>query len=86
MIYKTINLKDEYPMLKNDVRLHCYCPSNFNEFSKDRKRKCVLTLPGGAYCFLSEREAEPVVLKFLSEDLACFVLNIISGLMNTPTQ
>lgn len=84
MIYKTINLKDEYPMLKNDVRLHCYCPSNFNEFSKDRKRKCVLTLPGGAYCFLSEREAEPVVLKFLSEDLACFCLEYNLGPYEYP--
>ena len=84
MIYKTVNLKDEYPMIKKDVKLHCYCPSNFDEFSKNRIRKCVLTIPGGAYCFVSEREAEPVVLKFLSEDLACFLLEYNLGPYDYP--
>lgn len=74
MINETINLKDYYPTLKNDVYLTSFCPSNFDEFSKDRKRKCVIVLPGGAYAFLSEREAEPIALKFTADDIASFVL------------
>lgn len=74
MINKTINLKDFYPSLKNDVYLTSFCPSNFAEFSTGRKRKCVIVFPGGGYAFLSEREAEPVALKFAANDIAAFVL------------
>lgn len=84
MIYKIINLKEEYPVLEKDTWLHCYCPENFDEFSKGRKRKCILTLPGGAYVFLSQREAEPIVLKYLSEDIASFWLEYNLGPYKYP--
>lgn len=74
MIVETINLKKYYNNLINDVYLESYCPSNFNEWSTNEKRKCVVILPGGGYSFLSEREAEPVALKFVGENIACFIL------------
>ncbi len=74
MIHKQINLKTYYPSLPNDVYLTSYCPDNYLEFSNNRHRKCVLVLPGGGYEFLSDREAEPIALRFAGYDIASFVL------------
>ncbi len=38
------------------------------------KRRSVLIIPGGGYRFVSEREAEPIALKYLAEGFNCFVL------------
>lgn len=37
-------------------------------------RPAVLVMPGGGYEFVSDRENEPVALKFLNSGFACFVL------------
>lgn len=37
-------------------------------------RPAVLVMPGGGYEFVSDRENEPVALKFLDNGFACFVL------------
>ena len=74
MIHQQIHLNKYYDKLDNDPILISYCPDNFQEFSTGKVRKCVLILPGGAYAFVSEREAEPVALRFNGQDIACFVL------------
>lgn len=74
MIHETINLKTVFKTLTNDATLTSYCPDNYDEFSKGRTRKALIVLPGGGYEFLSEREAEPVALRFMGFDIACFVL------------
>ena len=74
MIHEIINLKNEFNTLENDAILTSYCPDNFNEWSLKEKRKCLLVLPGGGYEFVSEREKEPVALRFLGYDIACFTL------------
>jgi acetyl esterase/lipase len=85
MIHKTINLKELYPTLKGNPILTSYCPDNFSEFSTNKKRKCVLILPGGGYIWVSAREAEPVALRFLGEDIACFVLTYTCRPFEYPT-
>ena len=74
MIIDKINLKEEFQNLENDVILTSYCPSSYEEFSSNKKRKCVIVLPGGGYQFLSDREAEPVALRFVGHDITSFVL------------
>ncbi len=74
MIYKKINLQEEFPCLHKPTALIAYCPDNFEEFSSNRKRKSLLLLPGGAYRYNSDREAEPVALRFLGYDLNVFLL------------
>lgn len=74
MIHEVVNLKEHFPMLKHDVMLTSYCPENYLEFSINKKRKVVLVLPGGGYAFLSDREAEPVALRFTGKNIATFVL------------
>ncbi len=78
MIHEIVNLKDYFP-LKYDVTLECYCPSNYDEIDKNRKRKSIVVYPGGGYEFTSEREAEPVALQFLQNDVNTFVLKYSCG-------
>lgn len=74
MIHEKINLKEHFPMLEHDVYLYSYCVENYQEFSANKLRKCTVILPGGAYCFLSDREAEPLALRFAGKDISSFVL------------
>ena len=77
MIHECINLKEIYPQLNggDNVLLYSYCLENFKEWSTGRKRKTVLILPGGGYQFVSEREAEPIAVQYLKEDINTFVLS-----------
>ncbi|MBE6544289.1 MAG: alpha/beta hydrolase [Ruminococcaceae bacterium] len=43
------------------------------------KRKAVIVCPGGGYGFLSEREAEPIALKFFAEGFNTFILRYSVG-------
>lgn len=74
MINEVINLKKYYPVLENDYYLTCYCVSNFKEIDLNRKRKTILILPGGGYEMCSDREAEPIALRLLGNDINAFVL------------
>ena len=54
--------------------LQAYIPDNSTEIDANRVRPAVLVLPGGAYEFTSDRENEPIALKFVSEGICVFVL------------
>lgn len=49
------------------------------EHSSDAPRPALLILPGGAYEYLSEREAEPIALAFLPYGIQCFILRYSVG-------
>ncbi|MBQ8893014.1 MAG: alpha/beta hydrolase [Clostridia bacterium] len=53
----------------------CYLPSNFEEFSADRKRPAMIVCPGGGYKMRSAREAEPIALQYVAADMAAFVVH-----------
>ncbi|HAM30981.1 MAG TPA: alpha/beta hydrolase [Erysipelotrichaceae bacterium] len=59
MICRTIPLNET-------AHLDTYILNNSNEYNVGKKRPFVLVLPGGAYAFTSDREAEPVALRFNS--------------------
>lgn len=79
MIHNLIYLNDEFPMLNSGASLTSYCIYNHNEYPYDRKRKTILVLPGGGYAFCSEREKEPIALKFIAKDFNVFVLDYSVG-------
>lgn len=54
--------------------LTAYIPENSREIDPDRKRTSVIICPGGGYCFLSFREAEPVALALMARGYNAFVL------------
>ncbi len=74
-----IELKKEYTFLgdggKNPT-VTAYLPYNLKEMGRaDQKRPCMVICPGGAYAMVSERESEPIALKFLNLGFNVFVLN-----------
>lgn len=54
--------------------LQAYIPDNSPEVNSDRLRPAVLILPGGGYFLTSDRENEPIAVKFLSEGICAFTL------------
>ncbi len=77
MFYETIDLYKEEPSLKRVNEeggfLTVYSRSQSWEV-KQKLRPAVLVIPGGAYLMVSEREAEPIALRFLNAGYAAFVL------------
>lgn len=85
-----IELKDIYRNLGEggkNPRLVCYLPYNLKEMNRENdKRPCMLVCPGGGYGMCSEREAEPIALRFLSLGFNVFVLYYSVSPNRYPTQ
>ena len=90
MVYKKLHLKEIYPFLGEngaDPVLECYLPYNMAEMNRsDDRRPCILICPGGGYCFCSEREAEPIALKFLAYGYNAFIITYSVKDYRFPTQ
>ena len=71
-------LKDHYPFLDEDGKnpyVDIYLPYNLAEINRqDDRRPTMVVCPGGAYMMCSERESEPIALKFLDIGFNVFVL------------
>jgi acetyl esterase/lipase len=70
MITQTIQLYEGRP----DVTLTSYVLADSPELLNGKARPGVLICPGGAYLFCSDREAEPVALRFAAMGYHAFVL------------
>jgi acetyl esterase/lipase len=70
MISEVINLYEG----RDDVTLTSYVIDDSREMLNGEARPAVIVCPGGAYLGLSDREAEPVALKFNSMGYHAFVL------------
>jgi len=83
-----LNLKDEFAGLKTEQNptLTCYISDNFKEIDEQRAKPAVLVLPGGGYCFCSEREGEPIALNYLSKGFNVFVLRYSVSPIGYPEQ
>ncbi|MCQ2412607.1 MAG: alpha/beta hydrolase [Sphaerochaetaceae bacterium] len=66
MIYETVRI--------GSSNLTLYCISNSKEMNPNRRRPLVLICPGGGYEYVSDREAEPIALRFLSYGFHAAVL------------
>jgi len=72
MIHETIPLL--VPGADGPAQLISYAPDNFQELGVHRLRPALIICPGGGYCFLSDREGEPVALRFAGMGYAAFIL------------
>lgn len=70
MVYKEIKVWDEETL----ANLKCYLLSDSKEFNTGRKKPAIIICPGGGYLGTSDRESEPIALKFASEGYHAFVL------------
>lgn len=92
MIHEKIKLKDIYSFLgesgANPI-LETYLPYNMTEMHREnQKRPCMIVCPGGAYGICSQREAEPIALRYLQAGFNVFLLTYSLGTQNFhfPTQ
>lgn len=75
MIYEKIGLKDISSKLKeSNAVISVYIPENSEEININKKRETIIMCPGGGYVMTSDREAEPVALKFMAEGFNVVVL------------
>jgi acetyl esterase/lipase len=74
MLTKTFSLDS-----KAETSLTVYLHEEKPEFHRIEKRPFVLVIPGGGYNFCSEREAEPIALKFLAVGYHAGVLHYHVG-------
>lgn len=90
MRYEVIHLKEHFPVLGEagkDPVLTVYVPDPMLDADlKNRPRGCVLICPGGGYCFVSDREAEPIALHLLSEGYVAAVLTYSIAPHRFPSQ
>ena len=73
MKYKRILLKEIDERFDDETTSLRIFISDRNESTEERP--AMIVCPGGGYSFCSEREAEPVAYRFLSEGFNCFVLD-----------
>ena len=59
---------------KSDVTLTSYIAGTSAELPFNEKRKAILVIPGGAYAFCSDREADPIAHAYLAAGFNTFVL------------
>lgn len=75
MIYEKIKLKDISSKLKeSNAVISIYIPENSEEININKKRETIIMCTGGGYVMTSDREAEPVALKFVAEGFNVVVL------------
>lgn len=90
MIHEKIYLKDYYDILGENGRnpaLTLYLPDNSPEINRQNKKlPCLLICPGGAYAWVSPREAEPIALNFLTKGYNVFVLDYSVSPNTFPAQ
>ena len=90
MVYEKIYLKDTFPFLGEDGKnpyLELYLPYNMVEMNRNnQKRPCMVVCPGGGYGMCSQRESEPIALRFLSGGYNVFVLTYSVAPNRFPTQ
>ena len=58
----------------SEVSLTSYISDISEEMKNMKTKPAILVLPGGAYKFCSDREAEPVALAYLAKGFNAFVL------------
>lgn len=77
MKYQKIYLKDLSIEFKNsNAFIEQYELSYNNDFANEQPllKPGLLIIPGGAYRYCSDREAEPIAIRMLAEGFNCFVL------------
>ena len=86
MIYEKLRIKDISRKLKNsEAIISAYIPENSAEININKKRETIIICPGGGYEFTSDREAEPIALKFVAQGFNAVVIRYSIAPVRYPT-
>lgn len=83
------DLYEYFAMERGDAEkgyLTAYLHADLTEMKKKRVRPAMLVIPGGGYTCVSQREGEPIALRFFAEGYNCFVLEYDVAPRCYPTQ
>ena len=89
MFVETIQLYEYFQLSAPEgarAELTCMYDNAPAEMAVSRKRPAMLILPGGGYTYVSDREAEPVAVKWMAQGYAAFVLRYSVVPFCFPTQ
>ena len=89
MTTKTVDLYEYFGIGRKDARkgyLTLYVRDDLTEMAKKRVRPAMLVIPGGGYCNVSQREGEPIALRFFAEGFNAFVLEYDVAPQHYPVQ
>ena len=78
MITQTIDLYEYFGTARGGAKkgtLTAIRHGQMPELGVEKERPAMLVIPGGGYAMVSEREAEPVALKFFSQGFDAFILD-----------
>ena len=86
MINEKIKLSEQYS-LPGNATLECFLHSDSKEMHNAvQNLPCMIVCPGGAYCFCSKREAEPIGVHFLPKGFNVFIMDYSVAPNKFPTQ
>lgn len=86
MKYFDIKLSTVIETSMNDAHFECYFLDSSSEMINSGKHPLVIVCPGGGYRFTSDREAEPIAMKFLANGINCIVLRYSISPVRYPVQ
>lgn len=91
MQYQVLNLNIDYEKIGGNAggfqpTMTLYLPDNSPEIDRHRQRPTVVICPGGGYYMTSDREAEPIALKFVAEDCNAVIVRYSCAPRRFPTQ
>ncbi len=89
MILERVDLYGYFGLARNGAEkafLTGYRHSQMEELGVERIRPAMLVLPGGGYAFCSQREAEPVAMRYYTAGYDAFVLDYDIAPFCYPTQ
>lgn len=89
MKYQVISLREKYPNLGGHACVECYIPEQFTNADplfNQRNWPALVVCPGGGYTMTSDREAEPIALKFVAENYRVFVVRYSVAPCHFPQQ
>ena len=89
MQVKTVDLYEEFKVAKKEGQegfLTYWLHGDAPEIKPDRRRPAMLVLAGGGYASVSEREREPVALKYFEQGFNVFDLKYSIAPNSYPTQ
>ena len=89
MNVETVHLYEQFGIAAPEgarAELTCIYDNVPVEMNIHRKRPAILIFPGGGYTFVSDREAEPIAVKWMAKGYAAFVLRYSVDPLGFPTQ
>ncbi len=87
MILKTVDLYEQFNIKKHrcaDGVMTCYLQESNDAVNADRRFPSVIIFPGGAYRYLSPREAEPIAMRYYAAGFSAFVLSYSIAPLSFP--